>query len=72
MNFDAVEAGENGATDAVAKLGDHPFHFFSAQRPRHRGALTRRGNSAWRHRLAPPDQLRVDHASAVIDLQNRF
>ena len=72
VNFDPVETGENGATNAVAKLGDHPFHFFSAQRPRHGGALTRRGNSARRHRLAPPDQLRVDHTAAVVDLQNRF
>ena len=72
VNFDPVETGENGATNAVAKLGDHPFHFFSAQRPRHGGALTRRGNSARCHRLAPPDQMRVDHTAAVVDLQNRF
>ncbi len=72
MNFDSVETGEDSATDPIAKLGDHAFHFVSAQRPRHRGALTRGGDSARRHRLATADQLRVDHAAAVIDLQNRF
>ena len=72
VNFDPIEAGKDSAADALAKLGDHPLHFFSAQRPRHRGALTRGGDGARRHGLTSANQLRVDHAAAVIDLQNRF
>ncbi|SLY37387.1 Uncharacterised protein [Klebsiella quasivariicola] len=72
VNFDAVKTGEDRATDAVAKLGDHPFHFFTTERSRHSGALTRSGDGARRHRLAATDQLRVDHTAAVVDLQNRF
>ena len=70
VDFHAIKTGQNGATYAVAKFADHPLNFFSAQLTRHRGAFTRGGQRARRHRLTAADQLRVDHTPAVIDLQN--
>jgi hypothetical protein len=44
----------------------------SGQRNRRCGTFTRRGNGAWANRRAATDQFWVDHAAAVVDLQNRF
>lgn len=72
MDFDAVETGKNRAAYAVAKFGNHAFDFFTTEGARHGGAVARRGNGARRHRLATTNQLWVNHAAAVVNLQNRF
>ncbi len=72
MDFHAVKTGLNGAAHGFAKLADHAFHFFRGQGDRRRGTVTRRGNGAWANRRAATDQFRVNHAAAVVDLQQGF
>ncbi|GBE71485.1 hypothetical protein EKINANG_31350 [Enterobacter sp. KINAN-G] len=72
VNFHAVEAGLDGAAHRFTKLADHAFDFFASQCHWRCCALTRRGNSAWANRRTATDQFRVDHAAAVVDLQQGF
>ena len=72
MDFHAVEASLNCAAYGFAKLADHTFHFFCGQGNRRRGTVTRCGNGAWANRRAPTNQFWVDHAAAVVDLQQGF
>ncbi|MNY44706.1 hypothetical protein D3C86_1797560 [compost metagenome] len=71
MNFNAIKARLNSATNGVTELADHRTDVITTQRDWRGGPLTRRGNGAWPHRRAPANQLRVNHTAAMIDLQQR-
>ena len=72
MDFNAIETRLNRTAYCFTELTDHPFDFFSRQGNRRGGAVTWRGNGTWPHRRAATDQFRVNHAAAVVDLQQRF
>ena len=72
VDFHAVEAGLDGTAHRFTKLADHAFDFFASQCHWRCCALTRRGNSTWANRRTATDQFRVNHAAAVVDLQQSF
>ncbi len=72
MDLHAVEAGFDGTVHRITKLSDHHLHFFRRQRLRGAGTFTRRGDSAGRDRGFPADQRGLNHAAAVVNLQNGF
>ncbi len=72
MDFHAVETGLDGATHRLTKLADHAFHFFCGQGDRRCGTFTRRGYGARANRGTATNQFWIDHAAAVVDLQQRL